>query len=69
LFCLPSTAVVDRGEQGMFITTPFIRYFVNRLYESGKLDLQQRDQLILQDRQFNVAITGSALFLIASLFI
>lgn len=53
----------------MFITTPFIRYFVNRLYESGKLDLQQREQLILQDRQFNVAITGAALFLIASLFI
>ena len=53
----------------MFITTPFIRYFVNRLYESGQLDLQQRDQLILQDRQFNDAITGAALFLIASLFI
>ncbi len=52
----------------MFISTPFIRYFVNRLYEAGKIDAQQRDQLILQDRQFNIVITGAALLLVTSLF-
>ncbi|MAI33393.1 MAG: hypothetical protein CMM07_17195 [Rhodopirellula sp.] len=53
----------------MFITTPLIRWVVNRLFQSGKIDGQQRDQLLSQDRQINVVITGAALVLFASLFI
>ncbi|WP_167352702.1 hypothetical protein [Marinobacter adhaerens] len=53
----------------MFITTPLIRSVVNRLFQSGKIDGQQRDQLLSQDRQINVVITGAALVLFASLFI
>ncbi len=53
----------------MFITTPFIRWLVNRLFQKGKIDEEQRDQLLSQDRQINVVITGSALMLLASLFI
>lgn len=53
----------------MFITTPFIRWLVNRLFLSGKIDGNQRDQPLSQDRQINVVITGSALMLLASLFI
>lgn len=52
----------------MFITTPLIRWVVNRLFQSGKIDGQQRDQLLSQDRQINVVITGAALVLFASLF-
>lgn len=52
----------------MFITTPLIRWLVNRLFQSGKIDGQQRDQLLSQDRQINVVITGAALVLFASLF-
>ncbi|MEQ8184005.1 hypothetical protein [Marinobacter salarius] len=52
----------------MFITTPLIRWLVNLLLQSGKIDGQQRDQLLSQDRQINVVITRAALVLFASLF-
>lgn len=53
----------------MFISTPFIRFSVNRLYRQGKLDKHQRDYLILQDRQINVMITIGALVLLAAYYI
>ncbi|QFT57123.1 hypothetical protein FIU95_21460 (plasmid) [Microbulbifer sp. THAF38] len=52
----------------MFISTPFVRFTVNRLYRQGKLDQQQRDYLILQDRQINMMISIGALVLIAAYF-
>jgi hypothetical protein len=60
----------QKAQEGafMFITTPLIRWLVNRLFQSGKIDGQQRDQLLSQDRQINVVITGAALVLFASLF-
>jgi hypothetical protein len=60
----------QKAQEGafMFITTPLIRWLVNRLFQSGKIDGQQRDQLLTQDRQINVVITGAALVLFASLF-
>jgi|TARA_Y100001970_G_scaffold181915_1_gene221393 hypothetical protein len=56
-------------EAWMFISTPFVRFAVNRLYRQGKLDKQQRDYLILQDRQINVMITIGALVLLAAYYI
>lgn len=53
----------------MFISTPFVRFAVDRLYRQGKLDKQQRDYLILQDRQINVMITIGALVLLAAYYI
>lgn len=38
----------------MFLSTPFVRYVVNRYFESGKLDEIQRELLIKQDWQLNV---------------
>jgi hypothetical protein len=60
----------QKAQEGafMFITTPLIRWLVDRLFQSGKIDGQQRDQLLTQDRQINVVITGAALVLFASLF-
>lgn len=53
----------------MFISTPFVRFVVSRLYRQGKLDKQQRDYLILQDRQINVMITIGALVLLTAYYI
>lgn len=53
----------------MFLTTPFVRMLVNRLYQSGKIDEVQKNLLISQDRQINVVITGAALLLLMSLFL
>lgn len=53
----------------MFISTPFVRFAVNRLYRQGKLDRRQHDYLILQDWQINVMITIGALVLLAAYFI
>ncbi|MCG8611820.1 MAG: hypothetical protein MI864_14930 [Pseudomonadales bacterium] len=52
----------------MFISTPFVRFAVNRLYRQGKLDKQQREYLILQDLQINIMITIGALVLLAAYF-
>ena len=52
----------------MFISTPFIRFAVNRLHRQGKLDKQQRDYLILQDSQINTMISIGAIVLIAAYF-
>jgi hypothetical protein len=41
----------------MFISTPFVRFVVNRLYCQGRLDDQQRERLVSQDININIIIT------------
>lgn len=53
----------------MFITTPFVRFAVNRLYRQGKIDQQQKDHLILQDRQLNTIVTITAIFVCLAVFL
>lgn len=53
----------------MFITTPFVHFTVNRLYNQGKITEQQRQSLIVHDRHINTIITiGAAVLLIAAIF-
>jgi hypothetical protein len=53
----------------MFITTPFIRWTANRLYMQGKIEVEQRDRLIVQDKQLNIVITAGAICLLINYFI
>lgn len=52
----------------MFLTTPFIRWTANRLYSQGRIEQEQRDRLILQDKQLNLVITAGAIFLLVKYF-
>lgn len=56
-------------EARMFITTPFIRWTANRLYMQGKIEVEQRDRLIAQDKQLNIVITAGAIFILINYFI
>jgi hypothetical protein len=53
----------------MFITTPFVRFTVNRLYRQGRLTKAQKENLIVQDRHINTIITLGAAFVLAAFFI
>lgn len=48
----------------MFLTTPVIRWIANMLYRQGRLEEEQRDRLIVQDRQLNIIITAGAVCLL-----
>ena len=53
----------------MFITTPFVRFTVNRLYRQGRLTRQQKDNLIVQDRHINIIVSLGAAVVLAAFFI
>jgi len=54
----------------MFISTPFVRLVVNRLFRQGKIDSQQRIYLVKQDRHINILIIIAVFMLaVASLFL
>ena len=52
----------------MFLTTPVIRWTANRLYRQGKIEKEQRDRLIIQDRQLNINITTGVVCLLVKYF-
>lgn len=54
----------NKGDQSMFLSTPFVRYVVNRYFESGKLDEIQRELLIRQDWQLNVVSSAVGLMVV-----
>lgn len=53
----------------MFLTTPFIRWTANHLYQRGRIEQEQRDRLILQDKHLNIVITAGALCLVVKYFV
>lgn len=59
----------ENWEEIMFLTTPFIRWTANRLYDQGRIEEEQRDRLIIQDRQLNIVITAGAVCLLIKYFV
>jgi hypothetical protein len=52
----------------MFLTTPFIRWTANRLYNQGRIKEEHRDRLIVQDIQLNIVVTAGAICLLIKYF-
>jgi len=48
----------------MFITTPFVRFTVSRLYATGKIDKQQMELLMAKENSINTITTTALLIAI-----